>query len=504
MDQLERKRTTQTRSNCHPITSLTLFALCVLLSSLITHVSSFALSQPLSRSLPKSININTNINTQYSYIRSRIHIAPNLNMAKANMNRSMNGKKHERTSTRATKMPITSRKNFLGLLCVSTLAFCSGFTSIPKSAFGRNAVSIGLDSASILESGSGPGSALSLARNVAYQELKVSLPDYGVDVPVAAWFGIDIKDVSVSLSAPTAVYQHRISIQKIGSMLANLNFIPSFACRDFKLSPRLTVGNSGVQVIDSNGNSKNNNNSNNVSIPSDKPVVILAHGFLGSRFDLSHLAEELASQGFVCLSPEYPESLANSYITNKETGLDRSIINQQLLKDITDATKININPSSYGIVGHSLGCGTVLNTGDDTWTRVTIAGPMARRDGVPVQGSILGIVSLNDGLITRERLSGMIPRDFTSLEEKGLKVSEKIPSRSVLVFDRPDAPNHISFLSESANDSMVEFLSPLLPVAQALKIPVLDFDKYQTSRDSEATAEVVIPLVAQFLKQNMI
>eukprot|EP00554_Chaetoceros_debilis_P016809 CAMPEP_0194127244 /NCGR_PEP_ID=MMETSP0150-20130528/60422_1 /TAXON_ID=122233 /ORGANISM="Chaetoceros debilis, Strain MM31A-1" /LENGTH=430 /DNA_ID=CAMNT_0038821161 /DNA_START=14 /DNA_END=1306 /DNA_ORIENTATION=- len=429
------------------------------------------------------------------------------------MNMSTNTNKNARV-TAVTAMPTTSRKNFLVLLCMSTLTFCTGFTSIPKSAFGRNVGS--------LDSASASASALSsVARSVAYQELKVSLPDYGVDVPVAAWFSIDTtKDNDVSVSAPAAVYQHRISIQKIGSMLANLNFIPSFASRDFKLPPRLTVGNSGVQVIDANVNGNNNNNNNNnnkVAIPSDKPVVILAHGFLGSRFDLSHLAEELASQGFVCLSPEYPESLANSYITNKDKDmqmgmgpLDRSIINQQLLKDITDATKINIHPSSYGIVGHSLGCGTVLNTGDDSWTRVTIAGPMARRDGIPVKGSILGIVSLNDGLITRERLSGMIPPDFTSLDEKELKGIQisgektiKIPSRSVLVFDRPDAPNHISFLSASANDSMVEFLSPLLPVAQALKIPVLDFDKYQTSRDSEATAEVVIPLVAQFLKQNM-
>ena len=136
---------------------------------------------------------------------------------------------------------------------------------------------------------------------------------------------------------------------------------------------------------------------------------------------------------------------------------------------------------------------------------MTIAGPMASRDGIPVQGSILGIVSLIDGLIKREELSGMIPREFTSLEEMELNIASdsKLPSRSVLVFDRPDAPNHISFLSASANDSMVEFLSPLLPVAQALNIPVLDFDKYKTSRDSEATAEVVIPLVAQFLKQNM-
>ena len=50
---------------------------------------------------------------------------------------------------------------------------------------------------------------------------------------------------------------------------------------------------------------------------------------------------------------------------------------------------------------------------------------------------------------------------------------------------------------------MIEFLAPLLPVAQAFKIPVLDFDRYQLSRDSVATAAVVHPLIIQYLKQEM-
>ena len=50
---------------------------------------------------------------------------------------------------------------------------------------------------------------------------------------------------------------------------------------------------------------------------------------------------------------------------------------------------------------------------------------------------------------------------------------------------------------------MIQLLSPLLPVAQSLGIPVLDFDKYQKSRDSRQTAEVVIPLVTSYLKQTM-
>ena len=80
---------------------------------------------------------------------------------------------------------------------------------------------------------------------------------------------------------------------------------------------------------------------------------------------------------------------------------------------------------------------------------------------------------------------------------------EQLPNRAALIFDRADAPNHISFLAEGVNDAMVDFLSPLLPVAQALSIPVLDFDRYQASRDSIATAEVVRPLVTRYLKQHM-
>jgi hypothetical protein len=41
-------------------------------------------------------------------------------------------------------------------------------------------------------------------------------------------------------------------------------------------------------------------------------------------------------------------------------------------------------------------------------------------------------------------------------------------------------------------------------LAQALKIPVLDFDRYQLSRDSVPTAEAVHPLVVAYLKQQML
>jgi hypothetical protein len=79
-----------------------------------------------------------------------------------------------------------------------------------------------------------------------------------------------------------------------------------------------------------------------------------------------------------------------------------------------------------------------------------------------------------------------------------------LPKQAALIFDRPNASNHISYLSENVNDAMVSFLSPLLPLAQALSIPVLDFDKYKEARDAKPTAEIIKPLIADFLVQQLL
>lgn len=317
---------------------------------------------------------------------------------------------------------------------------------------------------------------------VAYRTMRVDVT--GVDVPVAMWYPID--SISSSSDIPKSgrklTYDHKISVRRIGKLLAGWEFIPGFASKQFDLSPASSYVADGA----------------NYQLPSKGPVVLLAHGYLGSRFDLSHLAEALAQEGFICLSPEYPESLAASY----EGGeLDRTQITNQLLKDLTE--KWGIQPTAYGIVGHSLGTGTALNTGDDTWARVCIAGFPRRRDGSKVEGNVLFVSSMNDGAVSPARFGGKdaIPKDITILDE--LTLPKRLPPRATLLFDRPDAPNHISFLTDEVNNAMIDLLSPLLPLAMALKIPVLDFDKYKESRDSKQTADVVIPLVATYLKQQM-
>ena len=181
--------------------------------------------------------------------------------------------------------------------------------------------------------------------------------------------------------------------------------------------------------------------------------------------------------------------------------LDRSQITDQVLKDLTG--EWGIQATAFGIVGHSLGTGTALSTGDDTWARVCISGFPRRRDGSQVKGNVLFVVSMNDGVISPARFGGKdaIPRDYTILDASILP--KRLPPRATLFFDRPDSPNHISFLTDEVNNAMIDFLAPLLPLAQVMKIPVLDFDKYKESRDSKQTGDVFIPVVTMYLKQQM-
>mmetsp|Transcript_2817 Transcript_2817/g.4236 ORF Transcript_2817/g.4236 Transcript_2817/m.4236 type:complete len:406 (-) Transcript_2817:778-1995(-) len=319
-------------------------------------------------------------------------------------------------------------------------------------------------------------------KNVAYRALNMDV--MGEMVPVAMWFAInDENEERPPISS--SKYSHRISVRRIGELLAQWDFIPRFASKDYQLKPTL------ANVFDGS----------NVPVPSSGPVVLFAHGYLGSRFDLSHIAEALAQEGFVCLSAEYPESLAASY--NAKEGIDRATITNQLLSDLTNSWGVT-NPTSFGIVGHSLGTGTAISTGDNSWARVCLAGfPRRPSTGKAITQNALYISSMNDGAVSPGRFGGAsaVPSEFYLLEES--KIPHPIPSKSMLLVDRVDAPNHISFLTDGVNDAMIDLLSPLLPVAQALKIPVLDFDKYQISRDSEATARFVIPLVKQYLKEQM-
>mmetsp|Transcript_36811 Transcript_36811/g.56381 ORF Transcript_36811/g.56381 Transcript_36811/m.56381 type:complete len:357 (-) Transcript_36811:995-2065(-) len=196
---------------------------------------------------------------------------------------------------------------------------------------------------------------------VAYRSLKIDMDEFGVNVPVAMWYpavataagdvttttttagkrkrigggsvvrpGQPIMDYpslryvmpnsSTANAATTddiiaATYSHRISLKRIGQLLAGWDFIPEFVSKDFTLTPTMNmqyndVGTSSSTELTTEMTTMMTTpmvgeyvmNGEQVKLPEKGPVVLLAHGYLGSRFDLSHLAEELANQGkFVLL-----------------------------------------------------------------------------------------------------------------------------------------------------------------------------------------------------------
>ena len=140
------------------------------------------------------------------------------------------------------------------------------------------------------------GDATLYSSSVAYRSLSIPLTNFNnVKVPVAVWHPtasknneddtqkppiMDYPSINTMTMKNGATYSHRISVKKIGKMLAGWDFIPDFASKDFILQPT----NPKVQLSDE-------------EIPKNGPLVLLAHGYLGSRFDLSHLAESLAQKG---------------------------------------------------------------------------------------------------------------------------------------------------------------------------------------------------------------
>lgn len=316
----------------------------------------------------------------------------------------------------------------------------------------------------------------------------ITLDVLGEKVPIAAWYPSTLNEVtSNEYSSRNVSYDHRISIRKIGKSLAGWEFIPAFATRTFPISS----GNNIMQ-IDTISSTVPNFSS------SSSPVVLLAHGYLGSRFDLLPYAEDFASNGFLVLSPEYPESLADSYDSTTKP-IDRTAITNCLLQSLK---QWNVEAKSYSIIGHSLGCGTANKTGDDSWTRVCIA-------GFPSSSSkCLFIGSTNDGAVPLNRATDALQSlNYNVLSERLVRTQQwgNFSPRTSVIFDETyennPPPNHISFLAEGTNDAMVDFLSPLLPMARYLEIPVLDFDKYQLVRDSGVTGKVVRPLVVEYVKQ---
>lgn len=331
-------------------------------------------------------------------------------------------------------------------------------------------------------------------------------------VPVSLWYPA-VADASPPASGgPSTVYPHAVSVAKISRVLLGLGkWAPRWLDREVPL-PAAAGVRSGVA-------------------PAGKVRggCVLCHGYLGSRFDLADFAEALAAAGFVVAAPEFAEALADPETTPRQQrpgtpppsdpSASREEIMDATLREVLDG-RFDLRPGRDGLalLGQSAGAGTALRT-PGPFARVAIAGFNPPDPGSVAQDPLLVIASEGDGVISlkpREKgrfgpnpgimaavdaLPGEVRRYAGSAVGELQRAAEagSAPQQAFVAYEGEGSPNHISFLSSRTNDAMIETLSPLLPLATALDIPMLDFDVYAKTLDSDKVAAELVPAVVSWL-----
>ncbi|MFA5851770.1 MAG: hypothetical protein WC820_03660 [Spirochaetales bacterium] len=100
------------------------------------------------------------------------------------------------------------------------------------------------------------------------------------------------------------------------------------------------------------------------------PLLIISHGYPGNRFLLSHLAENLASKGYIVASIDHTDSTYNDQGAFGSTLLNRPLdilfvlnsIAQLNVEDAGSGLKGMIQANNTGLIGYSMGGYGVVNT----------------------------------------------------------------------------------------------------------------------------------------------
>ena len=114
------------------------------------------------------------------------------------------------------------------------------------------------------------------------------------------------------------------------------------------------------------------------------PLVIISHGYPGNRYLMSHLAENLASKGFVAVSIDHKESTYDDQKPFASTLYNRAFDQLFVLNEMERLTKPGsssflagrLDVSRTGIVGYSMGGYGVVNVIGGGYSKAseTIAG----------------------------------------------------------------------------------------------------------------------------------
>ncbi|MEO9893681.1 dienelactone hydrolase family protein [Aurantibacter sp.] len=101
------------------------------------------------------------------------------------------------------------------------------------------------------------------------------------------------------------------------------------------------------------------------------PLVVVAHGYVGSRYLMTYLTENLASKGYVVVSIDHTDSTFKDANVFQSTLLNRAKDIRFVVNEIANLDAVNskdsltglIDTENIGIIGYSMGGYGVLNVG---------------------------------------------------------------------------------------------------------------------------------------------
>ena len=185
------------------------------------------------------------------------------------------------------------------------------------------------------------------------------------------------------------------------------------------------------------------------------------------------------------------------------------------------------------LIGHSAGAGTALQAPGRFAARVLVAGFRSDKPSDAAEDPLLVIASGGDRVISLYPTEGgrfgpfegiksavlnfrRRSSDGSALNEDAVAwatfdgspeslrtLAAQAPRAAFVAYEGEGAPCHISFLAARTNDVLVQTLGPLLPVARLLDVPVLDFDVYERTRDSDRVLGDLVPAVRAWLIAQM-
>ena len=122
------------------------------------------------------------------------------------------------------------------------------------------------------------------------------------------------------------------------------------------------------------------------------PLLIVSHGYPGNRFLLSHLAENLASKGYVVASIDHTDSTYSDQAAFGSTLLNRPLdqlfVLSEMAKlnaDVASPLRGVINADNTALIGYSMGGYGLLNTLGAGFTAASVAFPWGTPGGALAQ-----------------------------------------------------------------------------------------------------------------------